>query len=70
MCLVLGWNLTLEISTVDNLSDKFVEGLPEPGYGYMFMNKISMSQTCMYNFFYKKATRFIQQPLATEGIQL
>ena len=23
-------------------------------YGYMFMNKISMSQTCLYNFSYKK----------------
>ena len=40
------------------------------GYGYMFMNKISMSQTCLYNFSYKKATRFLQQPVATEGIQL
>ena len=24
------------------------------GYGYMLMNKISMSQTSMYNIFYKK----------------
>ena len=32
---------------------------------YMFMNKISMSQTCMYNFSYKKATstRFLHQSL-------
>ena len=34
------------------------------GYVYMFMNKISMSQTSLYiNFFYKKATRFLQQPV-------
>ena len=26
-------------------------------YGYMFMNKISMSQTCLYNFSYKKSYR-------------
>jgi len=24
----------------------------------MFMNKISMSETCLYNFSYKKAARF------------
>ena len=35
---------------------------------YMFMNKISMSQTCIQS--YKKATRFLQQPVATEGIRL
>ena len=41
------------------------------GYGYMFMNKISMSQTCLYNYFpYKKATRFLQKPVTTEGIWL
>ena len=35
------------------------------GYVYMFMDKISMSQTSLYiNFFYKKATRFLQQPVA------
>ena len=35
------------------------------GYVNMFMNKISMSQTSLYiNFFYKKATRFLQQPVA------
>ena len=27
------------------------------GYRYMFMNKISMSQPCLYNFFYQKATK-------------
>ena len=27
------------------------------------MNKISMSQTCLYNFSYKKAARFLQQPV-------
>ena len=27
-------------------------------HGYMFMNKINMSQTCLYNVSYKKATRF------------
>ena len=36
--------------------------------GTWFMNKISMSQTCLYNFSYKKATRFIQHSVATEGI--
>ena len=30
----------------------------------MFMNKISMSQTCL-----KLRTRFLQQPVATEGIR-
>ena len=34
----------------------------------MFMNKVSISQTCLYNFSYKKATRFLQQPVAKEGI--
>ena len=34
------------------------------------MNKISMSQTCLFNFFYKEATIFLQQPVATEGIRL
>ena len=29
----------------------------------------SMQQPCLYNI-YKKATRFLQQPVATEGIQL
>jgi len=31
----------------------------------MFMNKISTSQTCLYNFSYKKATctRYLQQPV-------
>ena len=33
-------------------------------------DKISMSQTWLYNFFYKKATRFLQQPVAMEGIWL
>ena len=35
----------------------------------MFMNKISMSQTCLHNISHQKATRFSQQPVATEGIQ-
>ena len=34
------------------------------------MNKISMSQTCLYNISYQKATGFLQQPVATEGIWL
>ena len=37
---------------------------------YMFMNKISMSKTCLYKFSCKKATGFLQQPVATEGIWL
>ena len=36
-------------------------------YGCMVMNKISVSQTCLYNLSYQKATRFLQQPVATEG---
>ena len=36
----------------------------------MFMNEISMSQTCLYNISYQKATGFLQQPVATEGIRL
>ena len=36
----------------------------------MFMNKINVSQTFMYNFSYKKATRFLQQPVATKDIRL
>ena len=40
------------------------------GYGYMFINKIRMSQTCLYNTSYKKATKSLQQPVATEGIRL
>ena len=34
------------------------------------MNKISMLQTCLYNISYQKTTGFLQQPVATEGIQL
>ena len=37
---------------------------------YMFMDKISMSQTCLYHISYKKATGFLQQPVDTEGIWL
>ena len=33
------------------------------------MNKISMSQTFLYNIS-KKTTIFLQQPVTTEGIQL
>ena len=36
----------------------------------MFMDKISRSQTCLYNIFYQKATEFLQQQAATEGIRL
>ena len=36
----------------------------------MFMNKISMSQTCLYNISYQKATGVLQQPVTTEGIRL
>ena len=36
---------------------------------FMFMNKISMSQTCLYNISYKKKP-FLQRPVATEDIQL
>ena len=36
----------------------------------MFMNKISMSKTCLYNFSYNKDTGFLQQPVTTECIQL
>ena len=32
------------------------------------MNKISMSQTCLYNIFYKKKFTGFLQPVATEGI--
>ena len=39
-------------------------------YGCMVMNKISVSQTCLYNLSYQKATRFLQQTVATEGIWL
>ena len=31
------------------------------------MNKISMSQTCLYNISYKKATRYLQQPSCYRG---
>jgi len=31
----------------------------------MFMNIISMSQTCLYSIFYQKVTRFLQLPVAT-----
>ena len=51
----------------------WVHGLPYSvveGYKYMFMNKISKSQNSLYKFFYKKATRFLQKPVTTEGIQL
>ena len=34
------------------------------------MNKISMSQTCLYSIFYQKATGSLQQLVVTEGIQL
>ena len=34
----------------------------------MFMNKNSMSQTCLYNISYKKATCVPQQPVAMEGL--
>ena len=34
----------------------------------MFMNKISVSQTRLYNIFYKKLPDFLQQPVATESI--
>ena len=34
------------------------------------MNKISMSQTSLYNISYKKATKFLQQPVGMEGIWL
>ena len=37
---------------------------------YTFINKTSMSETCLYNISYQKATRFLQQPVATEGIWL
>ena len=36
----------------------------------MFMNKISMSQTYLYNISYQKATGFLLQPVTTEGIRL
>jgi len=36
----------------------------------MFMNKISISRTCLYSIFYQKATGFLQQLAATEGIWL
>jgi len=38
----------------------------------MFMNKNSMSQTCLCNISYKKSTcvGFLQQPVAMEGIWL
>ena len=35
----------------------------------MFMNKISMSETCPYNFSYKKSCQILEQPVATKGIQ-
>jgi len=34
------------------------------------MNKISMSKACLYSISYQRATRFLQQPLVTEGIWL
>ena len=36
----------------------------------MFMNKISMLQICLYNISLQTATRFLQQPVAIEGIRL
>ena len=33
----------------------------------MVMNEISMSQTWLYNISYQKATRFLQEPVPTEG---
>jgi len=36
----------------------------------MLINKISMSQTCLYSIFYQKATGFLQRPVTTEGIRL
>ena len=39
-------------------------------YGYMFMNKISMSHTCLYNISFQKATGFLQQSVATQCIWL
>ena len=36
----------------------------------MFVNKISMSQTCLYNISCQKATGFLQQPVTTEGVRL
>ena len=34
------------------------------------MIKISMSQTCLYDISYQKATGFLQQPVNIEGIWL
>ena len=34
------------------------------------MNKIGVSQTCLYNISYHKDTGFLQQPVTTEGIWL
>ena len=36
---MFGVGLESDSRNIDSLSDKFDEGLPEPGYGYMFMNK-------------------------------
>ena len=41
-----------------------VSALPSEGYEYMFMNKISISQTCLYNISNKKATEFLHQQRA------
>ena len=38
--------------------------------GYKVIIKISMSKTCLYNFSYKKATGYLQQPVTIEGIWL
>ena len=35
----------------------------------MFMNKISMSQTCLHNISYEKANGVLQQLVPTEGVQ-
>ena len=51
----------------------FIQSVYEPtikvtgGGGDMFMNNINigMSQTCLYNIFYRQVTRFLQ-PVATE----
>ena len=34
----------------------------------MLMNKISMSQSCLYSIPYQKASKLLQQPFATVGI--
>ena len=44
MCLVLDWNQTLEISAVDNLLDKIVNGLPEPHFHVLSEEKVTASE--------------------------